>query len=191
VLKDISEKIAKTSKKLGTIIQDLLTLASIENKELSLEECNLSLLLEKQKQQMISQHKKVAISLTKEEKDLSIQGNIGLLELAVTNLLENAIKYSEKDPKISIKIFQENREIKIQISDQGIGIPEQDLEHVFERFYTVDKARSKKLGGTGLGLSLVKTIVEKHGGRISLSSQPGVGSCFTLFFPCFEKKTAC
>jgi signal transduction histidine kinase len=186
VLQEVSEKIVKTAKRLGNIIHDLLMLESIEKLRTSLEECDLSFLLEKQTQQILSQHKKTTVSLEKEEKNIFVRGNTGLLELAVTNLLENAIRYSEKDPKIVVKLFRDDKEIKLQIIDQGIGIPEQDLEHIFDRFYTVDKARSKKLGGTGLGLSLVKTIVEKHRGKVFVSSQLGQGSCFTLLFPLEE-----
>ncbi len=96
------------------------------------------------------------------------------------NLLENAAKYSSKPAKIDVTISQETSLVQISVKDQGIGIPLEDQEHIFERFYTVDKAHSQKMGGSGLGLSIVKTIVEKHSGTISLVSSPGKDPHFTM-----------
>lgn len=99
------------------------------------------------------------------------------------NLIENAAKYSVRPAKIQISLEQNDKEVKISIADQGIGIPKTDQEHIFERFYTVDKARSQKMGGSGLGLSIVKTIVEKHFGTIQLVSEIGQGSTFIIRMP--------
>jgi signal transduction histidine kinase len=106
-----------------------------------------------------------------------------LLELAIINLLTNAAKYSKPPARIHITVQKEAEEAKIVIKDQGIGIPAVDLEHIFERFYTVDKAHSRKLGGAGLGLSLVKTIIDKHQGGISVESTLGAGTTFTIQLP--------
>ena len=123
------------------------------------------------------------IQIEAPEEDVYLTAEISLLELAVMNLFENAAKYSPKPARIQITISQQAEYIIIAVADQGIGIPVEDQEQIFERFYTVDKAHSQKMGGSGLGLSIVKTIVEKHGGTISLMSTPGKGSTFTMIFP--------
>jgi two-component system phosphate regulon sensor histidine kinase PhoR len=101
----------------------------------------------------------------------------------VVNLLDNAIKYSEPGKSILVQAEASQQEVLIQVVDEGCGIEKQHLERLFERFYRVDKARSRKLGGTGLGLAIVKHIMEAHGGRVSVESRPGRGSTFTLHLP--------
>jgi signal transduction histidine kinase len=101
------------------------------------------------------------------------------------NILSNAIKYSRPDSD-PVRIFVKSRlpHIAVQIADKGIGIPQDELRFIFEPFYRVDKSRAKDTGGYGLGLSLCKTIMEAHGGRIEVESEPDVGTTVTLFFPC-------
>jgi len=99
------------------------------------------------------------------------------------NLLDNAVKYSEPGKRIWVQTDATPQETLIRVRDEGCGIEKQHLERLFERFYRVDKARSRKLGGTGLGLAIVKHIMEAHGGRVSVQSQPGRGSTFTLHLP--------
>jgi two-component system phosphate regulon sensor histidine kinase PhoR len=114
---------------------------------------------------------------------ISAQLDTTLLEQAVVNLLDNAIKYSEPKSTILLKAQRSNSEIRISVADQGIGIAKKHLPRLFERFYRVDKARSRNLGGTGLGLAIVKHIAQAHGGRISVESTLGVGSVFTIHLP--------
>ena len=108
-----------------------------------------------------------------------------LLEQAVVNLLDNAIKYSDENKSITITGATDaaRGDVTISVADQGIGIPGEHLERIFERFYRVDKARSRKLGGTGLGLSIVKHIVSAHNGSVSVESVVGKGSTFTIRLP--------
>lgn len=106
-----------------------------------------------------------------------------LAEQALTNLLVNAIKYSDEGSLIEIKTFTKREGITIEVSDQGCGISVEDQEQVFERFYRVDRARSREQGGTGLGLSIVKRVMSIHGGQASLQSEVNIGSVFRLFFP--------
>ena len=99
------------------------------------------------------------------------------------NLLENAIKYTPEGGAITLEAKQSADAVEIVVSDTGIGIPRKDLSRIFERFYRVDRARSRELGGTGLGLSIVKHIIDAHHGSIQVDSEPGKGSKFTLFLP--------
>ncbi|RKX58412.1 MAG: PAS domain-containing sensor histidine kinase, partial [Thermodesulfobacteriota bacterium] len=104
------------------------------------------------------------------------------LEQMFINLIDNAIKYTERG-EVSILLKQTDKEVIIKVKDTGIGIPKEHLDRIFERFYVVDKSRSKKLGGTGLGLSIVKHIVLLHNGKIDVESLLGKGTEFTITFP--------
>lgn len=105
------------------------------------------------------------------------------LVMAIQNLVENAINYSPSKTKVNITSRSEGELVEILVKDQGIGIPESDLERIFERFYRVDPARSRETGGTGLGLSIVKHVAANHGGEVRVWSKPGEGSTFTLILP--------
>jgi two-component system sensor histidine kinase SenX3 len=112
-----------------------------------------------------------------------VSGDQSQLTAAIHNLVENAIKYSPDNTRIAIALRSQGDLIEVSVSDQGIGIPEKDLERIFERFYRVDPARSRETGGTGLGLSIVKHIVNNHGGDISVWSVEGAGTTFTIRLP--------
>lgn len=112
-----------------------------------------------------------------------VQGSESQLVTAVANLLENAIAYSPEDTKVALAARMRSDSWEITVTDQGIGIPPEDLDRVFERFYRVDPARSRETGGTGLGLAIVKHIVNNHGGHVRVWSSPGSGSTFTLELP--------
>jgi two-component system phosphate regulon sensor histidine kinase PhoR len=111
--------------------------------------------------------------------------NAPLLEQAVLNLLDNAIKFSEPGSSIEISVHRAEAPsaTAIAVRDHGCGIPPEHLPRVFERFYRVDKARSRKQGGTGLGLAIVKHIAQAHGGRVTVASELGKGSLFTIYLP--------
>ncbi len=115
--------------------------------------------------------------------DLGAPVNGPLLEQAVINLLDNAIKYSEEGQSVRVTVSEQGDGISIEVSDRGCGIDEEDIPRLFERFYRVDKARSRKLGGTGLGLAIVKHILQAHGGTVAVESTMGEGSRFTLRLP--------
>ena len=109
--------------------------------------------------------------------------NPPLLEQAVVNLVDNAVKYSAEGSAIEVALDEAPDEIVISVSDQGPGVPRDHLPRLFERFYRVDKARSRDLGGTGLGLAIVKHIAQAHGGRVSVDSRVGEGSTFRIHLP--------
>lgn len=184
---DIIEKIVRNCQRMDSLVKNLLTLADIDNIPLSnYKEHDIGSLLENCKQVVLSVYHDASIEIIKKQEVVaSVDPNI--LELAIINLLDNAAKYSRRPADIQVLLEQEGREAKITIRDKGIGIPPQDVEHIFERFYTVDKAHSRKLGGAGLGLSLVKTIIEKHEGTIKATSILGVGTTFVIHLPCFHE----
>ena len=124
------------------------------------------------------------ITLTfQESKDAFILGDRDQLTMAIHNLIENAVNYSPAETKVAVSTSIDNEIITISVADQGIGIPEAEVERIFERFYRVDPARSRETGGTGLGLSIVKHIITKHGGEISVWSSENVGSTFSIRLP--------
>jgi len=117
------------------------------------------------------------------EHGLSVLGDEDLLVTALRNLLENAVAYSPDKTRVDVSTGQADDAVEISVSDQGIGIPERDLERIFERFYRVDPARSRATGGTGLGLAIVKHVTAAHGGKVTVVSSEGAGSTFTLMLP--------
>ena len=177
--------IARNTERLTKIVQDLLMLSSLEAKEISLEyhEVNLKILLEDLLLLFQPKASNKGLSLTLELPDAPpvMKGDSFKLEQMFINLIENAINYTEKG-EINISIAHHDNFIKIEIKDTGIGIPSQHLSRIFERFYVVDKSRSRKYSGTGLGLSIVRHIVLLHNGDIKVSSS-SAGTLFTILLP--------
>ena len=129
-----------------------------------------------------AEEKKIRIDMDC-EKDATAIFDPTLIEQAVVNLLDNALKYSEPQSTVMLKSNQLNSEVIISVQDHGIGIAQKHLPRLFERFYRVDKARSRKMGGTGLGLAIVKHIAQAHGGHVNVESQLGEGSRFSIHLP--------
>lgn len=180
--------IMKHVNRLNTIIEDLLSLSRIEeraeNEEVVLTVARVKDVLKTAMQicEVRAASKDIDMELSCDE-GISARINPPLLEQAVVNLLDNAVKYSDEGAVIKIRAERTANEIFVSVSDQGCGIDKEHLSRLFERFYRVDKARSRKLGGTGLGLSIVKHIVQAHRGRVSVESTPGEGSTFTIHLP--------
>jgi two-component system phosphate regulon sensor histidine kinase PhoR len=174
--------------RLEALVEDLLSLSRIEEETekevIVLEEKTIKDVLVGALQlcQVKAEPKQIRIELSCRD-NLVGKINPSLLEQAVVNLLDNAINYSEPEKSIWVEADTTPQEILIQVRDEGCGIEKQHQERLFERFYRVDKARSRKQGGTGLGLAIVKHIMEAHGGRVSVESHPGRGSTFTLHLP--------
>ena len=113
----------------------------------------------------------------------TILGDPGRLRQIVTNLAENAVRHSSPDEEVLVRVSTEGNDVKMEVIDHGAGIAPEHLPRLFERFYRVDKARSRQFGGAGLGLAIVKTFVEAHGGRVEVKSEIGAGSTFTVRLP--------
>ena len=172
--------------RLINIVNDLLTLSELEDEsiELIVDEIRLQgffnniLMLFKAS----AAAKKLSLTAEVNPAELTIMGDTFKLEQVFINLVDNAIKYTDAGG-VSLKAEDDGENVRIEVSDTGIGIPENQLDRIFERFYVVDKSRSRKVGGTGLGLSIVKHIVILHGGTISIKSSPKAGSKFILSLP--------
>jgi two-component system sensor histidine kinase SenX3 len=124
------------------------------------------------------------------EERVVVLGDEDLLVTALRNLLENAIAYSPDKTRVMVSVSRDARTAQVSVADQGIGIPERDRERIFERFYRVDPARSRATGGTGLGLAIVKHVMAAHRGKVTVWSQEGVGSTFTLQMPIVNRPSS-
>ncbi|HXF48366.1 MAG TPA: ATP-binding protein [Verrucomicrobiae bacterium] len=173
-------------RRMGNLIDDLLHLSKLESPEFTLKPEKLAVLevVQAALTALIPQAeaKKQQLSL-KISSGLHVTGDRQELEVALKNILENAIHYTGEGGEITATAAKKEGAVEISVTDTGIGIPSQDLGRIFERFYRVEKSRSKEEGGTGLGLSIVKHIAEAHGGRVEVESEVGKGSRFTLVIP--------
>jgi two-component system phosphate regulon sensor histidine kinase PhoR len=180
--------IAGQADRLNSIIGDLLALSTLEQREneprLTLEEADVCDVLHVAVEvcELKAQARSIAIAVTCTTCVLAAV-NPPLLEQAVVNLVDNAVKYSPEGGSVEVGLVEAADEIVISVRDQGPGVPREHLPRLFERFYRVDKARSRDLGGTGLGLAIVKHIAQAHGGRVSVDSRLGQGSTFRIHLP--------
>lgn len=172
--------------RLGALVRDLLDLATIEAgaHEHAATEVAVGEVVGTVADQLrsLAEQRQVALE-TSIPQDLTALCDRASLSRILANLLDNAIKYTEPGGRVGVTTGRTDGEVAITVWDTGIGIPSMDLDRVFERFYRVDKARSRELGGTGLGLSIVKHLTEAYGGRVSVESQLGRGSRFTVVLP--------
>ena len=180
--------IARQADRLASIIEDLLALSRIEQSEgtgnLPRESVRIADLLSAVTVDCLprAEDRSIRLDVTCDE-SITAEVNAPLFEQALINLVDNAIKYSDPGRTIWIGVTTETAtagSVVITVRDEGCGIEAEHLPRLFERFYRIDKARSRKLGGTGLGLSIVKHIVQAHGGTVAVESEPGVGSTFTI-----------
>ncbi len=180
--------VQKHANRLEAIIEDLLQLSRIEReneaRQIQFTSGSIGRILRSSVQMCLAkaEAKKIKIE-SKCDASLTATINAALLEQALINLIDNAIKYSSKEGRIRVEAIKTKEELTISIQDQGIGITKKHLPRLFERFYRVDKARSREQGGTGLGLAIVKHIVRAHSGRVSVVSERGKGSNFTIHLP--------
>ncbi|MBC5710448.1 sensor histidine kinase [Hungatella hominis] len=165
------------------LVEDLMRLTSDEDHEME-EEVELGEVFAITLYELSPLIRKKDLTVSIENTpDISLTGNRIMLYRVISNLLENAAKYNREHGSISIVTGREDNDVTVKIEDTGIGIPEEALPHIFEPFYRVDQSRSRTVGGAGLGLPLVKDIVEKHGGEVAVKSTAGEGTTFILRFP--------
>lgn len=172
--------------RMSGIVNNLLLLARIDADSAPMEMTVVKLdeLVRENLEQMALIGKKHKIAIECDIcQPIEVVGNTRRLSEVLLNLLDNAIKYNRDGGTVTVSLTAGGEQAVLKISDNGIGIPREDQDKIFERFYRVDKARSREYGGSGLGLAIVKWIVDEHNGSISVSSDPGKGSCFTITFP--------
>lgn len=186
--------IMKHSQRLDNLIKDILELSKLDSHDLKIELTNLDIrpcienIFSQYKEHCAEKNQTLSLDITHHIP--MIETNEYLLRQLLTNLLDNAIKYSPKDGRIDLKVAPINKSIQFEISDTGIGIPQEHIPRIFERFYRVDPARSREMGGTGLGLAIVKHIVHLHHGSIKVESAVNAGSKFIITIPLQQPKYA-
>jgi two-component system phosphate regulon sensor histidine kinase PhoR len=174
--------------RLNSIASDLLALSELESGKPTAEQARVSVraAMEAALRTVETEAHGRGVKLIRGQvEEVTVLGERVHLEQALVNLLDNAVKFNRPDGEVRVEVTRtKDDEVSVTIADNGIGIPSADLPRLFERFYRVDKARSREVGGTGLGLSIVKHIVERMHGRVTVESQLGKGSVFTVLFPC-------
>jgi len=178
--------ITRSTERMANLVKDLMLLSKMESPQIYSNKNSLD--FEKLVRGVVEEFQELfkAKSITLTTKRIgpaTVVGDAESLKRLVTNLLQNALRYTENSGTVDIGVESLGRTTKLTVSDTGIGIPPESLQAIFQRFYRVDKSRSRNQGGAGLGLSIVKAIVDTHRGRIDVYSQLGTGSTFTVTLP--------
>jgi two-component system phosphate regulon sensor histidine kinase PhoR len=185
--KEFLRIIERHSQRMEKIVSDLLVLSEMESPDRMLNRAPLHLpaLISSAIETLrpLNESKRQTVQLRVSSQLPSIMGDGQKIHQVIINLLQNAITYTPEGGQIAVEVRGVPNGVEVLVSDNGIGIPPPDLPRIFERFYRVDRGRSREMGGTGLGLSIVKHIVEAHGGWVTAESKPGQGSRFTFFLP--------
>lgn len=182
---EVTETIVNNCKRMTELIKDLLILSDIDNIPNSrLVECDLFHIVKGCVDTVQHIYPKTPMIIHKPRRhSMKLIADPNLIERAILNLLENAAKYSPEGAKVEITMMNEDHTCKLVIADHGIGIPACDIEHIFDRFYRVNRGGVQKFSGSGLGLSIVQTIIHKHSGQIFVRSKEGIGTVFTIILP--------
>jgi two-component system phosphate regulon sensor histidine kinase PhoR len=180
--------IMQEADRLTRIADDLLTLTRAESMQPVREVFELAPVIQQAVQEMEGEAQRAQVSLTTElTPDLHLLANRDQILQVALNLLSNAIRYNKPQGSVTVRVYQDGHTAVLEVADTGIGIPSEALPRIFERFYRVDKTRSRADGGTGLGLAIVKHIVESHGGQVEVESEYRVGSVFRVRLPLYEE----
>lgn len=172
--------------RLTRLIDDILLLSTIENKtKKKVEKVDLFEVFEEVNEVInyIAKKKNIKVKYDFENKDIDLWEYSGYIRQILLNIISNAVKYTGENGKVSVKQYIKSERVFIEVKDNGIGIPQEDIDRIFERFYRVDKARSRSVGGTGLGLAITKHMVKALNGNIKVESELGTGSKFTIELP--------
>lgn len=191
LVKNFSERMKIEATRLSHLVQEIIDLSRIQDQNTmqNSEVVSLQKVIEEAiyQSKVRAEKRHVEINFVCEA-DIEFFGDRKQLVMAISNLVENAINYSPERTTVNV-LLKKNEEIaEITITDQGVGIAEEDIDRIFERFYRVDSARSRETGGTGLGLSIVKHVISNHGGDVQVWSVPGTGSTFTVLLPITQIK---
>ena len=181
----LSARIETESQRVGSIIEDLLDLSRIEGESPDrVELLDLAGLAAQVVERVLPIAEQRGISIRLEVgSGAHLEASRNQMVSMMRNLVENAVKYSDDGGKVTVGLGSDDDGVRFEVADEGIGVPERDIERVFERFYRVDRARTRETGGTGLGLSIVRNVVHAHGGRVDLSSTEGSGTTVLVRLP--------
>ncbi len=192
-VKRFAKRLTKESERLARITQEIIELSRLQAADAlskpDVVEIDHVVALAIDQNRVAADSNKVTI-VSGGDAGAEVYGDEPLLAVALHNLVANAIQYSPKGSRVGIGVSSADGVVEIAVTDQGIGIPDEDRDRVFERFYRIDPARSRVTGGSGLGLSIVKHVVQNHGGDVRVWSQPGNGSTFTIRLPEASHKAA-
>jgi len=187
-----SKNLQREAKRLGTLVNRIIELSRIQGGDLQgeIEHIDLAEIIAEavDANAFLADRRGVKLSFDAES-GIEIQGDSQLIIMALKNLIENAVLYSESNSQVGVGLKVEGEFAEITVIDNGIGIPVDQQERIFERFYRVDPSRSRDTGGTGLGLSIVKHAAQNHGGEVTVFSRVGLGSTFTLKLPIAHNST--
>jgi len=186
IVQRLSERMRNESFRVSNMVDDLLTLSRIEGNDApNIDEFGIDLLVREcvDRVHPLAEQQGVGISAGPIDPTLRFTGDRRQIASALSNLLENAVKYSEPGAPVEVRVSSSDQDLAIVVQDHGIGIPGAELERIFERFYRVDKARSRETGGSGLGLSIARHVARNHGGDVTVVSREGEGSTFALLLP--------
>jgi two-component system sensor histidine kinase SenX3 len=191
-VKKFAKNLQRESKRLGSLVTKIIQLSRIQAGDLKgeIEVFDLGLIVDEavELNQFLADSKGVKIS-SDTPTGILVQGDAGLVSMALKNLIENAVLYSDGGSSVGVGLAQVKDFAEVTVTDNGIGIPLDQQERIFERFYRVDPSRSRDTGGTGLGLSIVKHAANNHGGEVKVFSRPNLGSTFTLSIPIHQEQT--
>lgn len=189
LVSDYAARMLKELRRLGVLVQDIIELSRLQEGDALVDpvEVEVDTVLAEALDRVGTQATAAGTELeVTGAKGLVVRGDASLLATAVSNLLDNAVRYSEPGTRVRVSVAVDGTDpalVRVAVADEGIGISQINRQRVFERFFRVDKARSRATGGTGLGLSIVKHVAADHGGTVELDSTPGQGSTFTLVLP--------
>ena len=186
VVRRLARRMHTEAMRASRTIEDLLELSRIEAGESQAGErvpVHLVLAESAERASTAAEHRGISLDLVEPPHDLAVRGDRRQLVSAVFNLVENAVKYSLPGSSVTLSATAHADHVELSVTDHGVGIPRRDLDRVFERFYRVDRARSRDTGGTGLGLAIVRHVASNHGGEVTVDSLEGEGSTFCLLLP--------
>ena len=190
-VKKFSKNLQRESKRLGSLVTKIIQLSRIQAGDLQgeIEVFDLGQIVDEavELNQFLADSKGLKITADTPS-GIFVQGDAGLISMAIKNLIENAVLYSENNSNVGVGLSVAEGFAEVAVIDKGIGIPLDQQERIFERFYRVDPSRSRETGGTGLGLSIVKHAANNHGGEVTLFSRPNLGSTFTLRIPIHQEQ---
>jgi two-component system phosphate regulon sensor histidine kinase PhoR len=184
VIPRFAEQLEREAFRLSRIVSDLLDLSRLETGDELEEEVGLDQVVKEERDRFEEAAREGGLTLSIDLGPVPpVRGSARDLSLLVRNLVDNAIRYTRPGGRVDVTLSGEGEEVVLSVADTGVGIPTRELPRIFERFYRVDRARSRETGGTGLGLSIVKHVIENHGGTVNVTSELGRGTCFEVRLP--------